>query len=90
MVIKNADKRALAEVYAYLNFVGPRYLRRIPKEFLELIRTKMDKKYYYHLPIIEMIATDSLMRESRVMIAYIECKYILPQSTVIASISNSY
>lgn len=90
MVIKNIDKKALAEVYAYLNFVGPRYLSRLPKEFIELIRNKMDKKYYYHLPIIDMIANDSLMREARVMIAYIECKYILPKTTVIGAISNSY
>ena len=48
MIIKNVDKRALSEVYAYLNFVGPRYLKRIPKELIQLIRSKMDKKYYYH------------------------------------------
>ena len=40
MIIKNVDKKALAEVYAYLNFVGPRYLKKIPKEFIELIRGK--------------------------------------------------
>ena len=89
MTIKNANKKALAEVYAYLNFVGPRYLRRIPKEFIGIIRSKMDKKYYYHLPIIDMIANDSLMRESKVMIAYIECKYILSSQTVIGAITNS-
>ena len=44
MVIKNVDKKALAEVYAYLNFVGPRYLKKIPKELIQLIRSKMDKK----------------------------------------------
>lgn len=90
MVIKNIDKKALAEVYAYLNFVGPRYLRKIPKEFLQIIRAKMDKKHFYHLPIIDMIANDTLMKETKVMIAYIECKYILPKTTIISTISNSY
>ena len=33
---------------------------------------------------------DNLMRETKVMISYIECKYILPQTTVIGAISNSY
>ncbi len=89
MVIKNVDKKALAEVYAYLNFVGPRYLKKIPKEFIGLIRNKMDKKYYYHLPIIDMIANDSLMKETKIMIAYIECKYILSYKTVISAISSS-
>lgn len=88
MVIKNVDKKALAEVYAYLNFVGPRYLKKIPKEFIQLIRSKMDKKYYYHLPIIDMIANDTLMRETKVIIAYIECKYIISQRTLISAISN--
>lgn len=88
MIIKNVDKKALAEVYAYLNFVGPRYLSKIPKEFIELIRSKMDRSYYYHLPIIEMIADEKLMRETRVMLAYIECKYIIPSTTVIGAISR--
>lgn len=86
MVIKNVDKKALAEVYAYLNFVGPRYLRKIPKEFIQLIRCKMDKKYYYHMPIIDMIANDTLMRESKVIIAYIECKYIISYKSVFSNI----
>ena len=89
MIIKDANKKALAEVYAYLNFVGPRYLKRIPKEFIQIIRSKMDKKYYYHLPIIEMIANDCLMKETKVMIAYIECKYIISNKSVISTISNS-
>lgn len=88
MIIKNIDRRALAEVYAYLNFVGPRYLSRIPKEFLEVVRGKMDRAYYHHMPIIEMIAEDALMRETKVMIAYIECKYILPATSVIGAISR--
>ncbi len=90
MIIKNVDKKALAEVYAYLNFVGPRYLKKIPKEFIELIRGKMDKNYYRHLPIIEMIANESLMKETKVMIAYIECKYIIAPRTVISAISSNY
>ena len=90
MIIKNVDKKALAEVYAYLNFVGPRYLKRIPKEFIELIRNKMDKNYLKDLQIIDMIATDNLMKETKVMLAYIECKYIIAPRTVIGAISSSY
>lgn len=89
MIIKNIDKKALAEVYAYLNFVGPKYLSKIPKEFIQLIRNKMDKSYYHHIPIIEMIAEEKLMRETRVMLAYIECKYILPSKTVIGAITRT-
>lgn len=89
MIINNVNKRALAEVYAYLNFVGPRYLRKIPKEFLQLIKNKMDRKYYYHLPIIDMIANDTLMRETKIMMAYIECKYIISSKSVLSSISNN-
>ena len=85
MVIKNVDKKALAEVYAYLNFVGPRYLSKIPKEFIQIIRTKMDKKYFYQLPIIDMIANDTLMKEAKVIIAYIECKYIMSYKNVFTS-----
>ncbi len=89
MIIKNIDKRALSEVYAYLNFVGPRYLKKIPKELIQIIRNKMDKKYYYHLPIIDMIAYDRLMKETKVMIAYIECNYIISNKNTFASIINN-
>lgn len=88
MLVNNVDKKALAEVYAYLNFVGPRYLRKIPIEFLELIREKMDKNYYHKLQIIEMIANESLMKEAKTMIAYIECKYIISSESVLTTISK--
>ncbi len=88
MDMKHLDKKALSEVYAYLNFVGPRYLKKIPNDLIQLIRNKMDKRYYYHLPIIDMIALDTLKRESKVIIAYIECKYIISSKTVIGSIIN--
>lgn len=67
---------AYAEVYCILNWLGEKYINKVPKRILKII--KEEKKYRYRPQIdFNKPLENQVRQETKNMIAYLNCNYWL-------------
>ena len=71
MVIVENYPKAYKEVFVILNSMRKEEQNLIPEEFMQTIKTNMDKKYNFKLEENIDFENQKLMRETRTILAYI-------------------
>ena len=76
MIKKENFAKAYKEIFVIIGHLSDEDRNKIPKEFVDMIETKMDKDYVFNYDLTKDLTDQRVLRETMSILAYIYINYI--------------
>lgn len=76
MIKKENFAKAYKEIFVIIGHLSDEDRNKIPKEFVDMIETKMDKDYVFNYDLTKDLTDQHVLRETISILAYIYINYI--------------
>ena len=76
MIKKENFAKAYKEIFVIIGHLSDEDRNKIPKEFVDMIETKMDKDYVFNYDLTKDLTDQHVLRETMSILAYIYINYI--------------
>jgi hypothetical protein len=76
MIKKENFAKAYKEIFVIIGHLSDEDRNKIPKEFVDMIETKMDKDYVFNYDLTKELTDQHVLRETMSILAYIYINYI--------------
>lgn len=76
MIKKDNFAKAYKEIFVIIGHLSDEDRNKIPKEFVDMIETKMDKDYVFNYDLTKDLTDQHVLRETMSILAYIYINYI--------------